>query len=181
VFTEARAAGILEPGAMTLATVGGDGQPSARMVLLKEASTDGFVFFTNYRSRKGRELAGNPQAALVFHWPDLHRQVRVTGTVMKTSREESEAYFSTRPRGAQLSAWASWQSTPVADRAILESRVQKLEAKYDGSSIPAPPSWGGYRLRPESIEFFQGRPNRLHDRLLYSRRADGWTIERLAP
>ena len=181
-FAEARSSGIAEANAMALATVSSDGQPSARMVLLKEASRDGFVFFTNYRSRKGRELAGNPRASLIFYWPDLHRQVRVTGTVAKTSRAESEAYFRSRPRGAQLSAWASWQSSPVADREFLEARVRKLEAKYDGAEIPAPPAWGGYRLRAETIEFWQGRPNRLHDRLHYSRQNDGhWRIERLAP
>ncbi len=181
-FAEARSAGVAQPDAMTLATVSRDGQPSARMVLLKEATADGFVFFTNYRSRKGRELAENPRAALVFFWQELTRQVRITGTVTKTSRAESEIYFTTRPRGAQLSAWASWQSTPVADRQILESRVSKLEAKYEGAGIPAPPNWGGYRLRPDSIEFWQGRPNRLHDRLIYSRQPDGrWRIERLAP
>jgi pyridoxamine 5'-phosphate oxidase len=181
-FAEAQSSGIAEANAMALATVSSDGQPSARMVLLKEASRDGFVFFTNYRSRKGRELAGNPRVALIFYWPDLHRQVRVTGTVVKTSRAESEAYFRSRSRGAQLSAWASWQSSPVADREFLEARVRKLDAKYDRAEIPAPPAWGGYRLRPETIEFWQGRPNRLHDRLHYSRQSDGhWRIERLAP
>ena len=180
-FAEARSAGITEADAMTLATVAPDGQPSARMLRLKEATADGFVFYTNYRSRKGRELAANPKAALVFYWPELHRQVRVTGRVLKASRADSEAYFGTRPHGAQLSAWASWQSSPVADREILEARVRKLEAKYDGASIPAPPGWGGYRLIPDSIEFWQGRPNRLHDRLQYSRAGDRWRIERLSP
>ena len=167
---------------MTLATTAADGQPSARIVLLKEVSQDGFVFYTNYGSRKGRELAVNPRAALVFYWPQLERQVRITGAVVKTSRSESNAYFQTRPRGSQLAAWASWQSLPIPDRDVLEARVKKLEAKYAGVSVPLPPNWGAYRLRPDSIEFWQGRPNRLHDRLRYSQEADGgWKIERLAP
>jgi pyridoxamine 5'-phosphate oxidase len=178
----ATSTGIVEPNAMTLATTGFDGQPSARMVLLKEAGPEGFVFYTNYRSRKGRELAANPRAALVFYWRDLGRQVRVTGTVIKTSRAESENYFHTRPRGSQLAAWASWQSSTIPDRGFLDARLQKLEVKYAGAEIPLPPSWGGYRLQPETIEFWLGRPNRLHDRLLYTRRAQGgWKIERLAP
>ena len=179
---QATEAGISEPTAMTLATTAEDGQPSARIVLLKEVTQDGFVFYTNYGSAKGRELAVNPRAALVFYWPQLERQVRITGTVVKTSRSESEAYFQTRPRGSQLAAWASGQSSPIPDRALLETRVKKLDAKYAGADVPLPPNWGGYRLRPESIEFWQGKPNRLHDRLRYSREAGGgWKIERLAP
>jgi pyridoxamine 5'-phosphate oxidase len=181
-FDEARSAGIEEVDAMTLATVSGGGQPSARMVLLKEVTSGGFVFFTNYGSRKGRELAENPRAALVFFWREFSRQIRIPGAISKTSRAETEAYFSSRPRGAQLSAWGSWQSAPVADREILENRVAKLEAKYAGETIPAPPNWGGYRLQPDSIEFWQGRPNRLHDRLAYTLHPQGhWKIERLAP
>jgi len=181
-FAEARATGIADADAMTLATTSSDGQPSARMVLLKEVTPDGFVFFTNYRSRKGRELAANPRAALVFFWRELSRQVRITGTVTKTTRAEADQYFSSRPRGSQLSAWASWQSMPIADRQLLEDRVSKLESKHAGNSIPTPPGWGGYRLRPDSIEFWQGRPNRLHDRLLFTRDpAGGWRIQRLAP
>jgi len=181
-FDEARSAGIEEADAMTLATVSGTGQPSARMVLLKEVTPGGFVFFTNYGSRKGRELSENPRAALVFFWREFSRQVRITGTVSKTTRAESETYFRSRPRGAQLSAWGSWQSSSVADRDILEGRVAKLETKYDGQEIPTPPNWGGYRLKPDSIEFWQGRPNRLHDRLVYTLDPRGrWKIERLAP
>ena len=178
----AEAAGIPEPNAMTLATTSSEQHPSARMVLLKEANQDGFVFYTNYGSQKARELSANPRAALVFFWPALSRQVRITGRVAKTSRAESESYFHTRPRGSQLAAWASWQSSAIPDRAFLEARVRKLEEKYRGVDVPLPPNWGGYRLRPESIEFWQGRPNRLHDRLRYSRQPKGnWKIERLAP
>jgi pyridoxamine 5'-phosphate oxidase len=179
---EARASQIEEPEAMTLATIGPEGQPSARMVLLKQVSEAGFAFYTNYKSQKGRDLAANPRAALVFYWHQLHRQVRITGLVAKTSLEESRAYFQSRPRGAQLSAWASWQSSPIADREILEARVRKMEAKYPVGNLPLPPNWGGYRLCPDSIEFWQGRQNRLHDRLRYSRQPNGlWRIERLAP
>jgi pyridoxamine 5'-phosphate oxidase len=181
-FSEARAVAIHEPNAMTLATGGKDGQPSARIVLLKEVRKDSFVFYTNYRSRKGRELAVNPRAALVFFWPELRRQVRITGRVKKTTRAESERYFHTRPRGAQFGAWASEQSSIIADRATLEQRMQKLEAKYAGKAITLPPDWGGYGLFPDSIEFWQGRLNRLHDRLRYSKDKGGrWKIERLAP
>jgi pyridoxamine 5'-phosphate oxidase len=180
-FDEARAAGIEEANAMTLATTSADGRPSARMVLLKDVSENRFVFFTNYKSQKGRELAENAKAALVFYWPDLHRQVRISGEVTKAARAEAESYFATRPRGAQLAAWASWQSSVIPDRAVLESRMKKLEAKYEGQPIPTPPSWGGYRLRPATIEFWQGRIDRLHDRLRYEKSGSTWKIDRLAP
>ena len=181
-FDQAQAAGIPEANAMTLATTSADGQPSARMLLLKDLSDDGFVFFTNFQSRKGRELAANPRAALVFYWPTLHRQVRVTGEVSKASRAEAEAYFATRPRGAQLAACASSQSSVIPDRAVLEAGMEELAAKYADQPIPTPPTWGGYRLRPTTIEFWQGSENRLHDRLRYDRSPGGvWKIARLAP
>ena len=181
-FAEARAATIHEPHAMTLATVSADGQPSARMVLLKSVDSSGFVFYANYESRKARELEVNPRAALVFYWPELHRQVRITGCVRRLSREESEAYFRARPRASQLGALASRQSEIIPGRAELEARVFDLEAEFAGQPIPAPEFWGGYRLQPSVIEFWQGRPNRLHDRMQYSRQtSETWVIERLSP
>jgi pyridoxamine 5'-phosphate oxidase len=179
---EACSAALAEPNAMTLATVGPDGQPSARVVALHDIGDGGFTFFTNYGSSKGRELAFNPRAALVFHWPEIGRQVRITGSVEKTGRAQTEAYFETQSREARLSAWASWQSSEIADREFLEQRVVKLEERFGTGVVTAPPGWGGYRLRPETLEFSQTCSNQLHDRLQYSRRADGrWTIERLAP
>jgi pyridoxamine 5'-phosphate oxidase len=179
---EAYSAGLAAPNAMTLATVGPDGKPSARIVLLNDVNNDGFTFFTNYRSGKARELAENPLAALVFHWAEIGRQVRITGIVEKTARAEAEAFFEMQPREVQLSAWASWQSSEIADREFLDQRIAKVEEKYNRSEVPVPASWGGYRLRPESIEFWQSRANQLHDRLKYSCRPDGqWAIERLAP
>jgi pyridoxamine 5'-phosphate oxidase len=181
-FAEAVAAGIGAPEAMTVATATREGVPSARMVLLKSVDERGFVFFTNYDSQKGRELAENPRTALVFHWPQLTRQVRVAGTVSDVSAEESEAYFHSRPRGSQIGAVASWQSTVIADRAFLEARVKHVEETYAGVEIPRPAYWGGFRVFPQSIEFWQGRPSRLHDRLRYYRQPDDtWLVERLSP
>lgn len=172
----------VEVNAMTLATVGADGKPSSRTVLLKGADTRGFIFYTNYDSRKGRELAGNQNAALTFFWPELERQVCIAGTVSKVSREESEAYFKSRPKGSRIGAWASQQSSVVADRAALEKIWQEIAAKFPGDDVPLPPNWGGFVLRPERIEFWQGRASRMHDRFCYTRQADeSWQIERLSP
>lgn len=173
---------VLEPTAMTLATADADGQPSARTVLLKEVDTQGFVFYTNYESRKGLDLEANPRAALLFFWPQLERQVRVEGSVQRVSRKSAEAYFHSRPRGSQLGAWASPQSRPLQDRRELEQALVEVEERFAGEEkIPLPPHWGGLRLIPEALEFWQGRPSRLHDRFLYSRVAEGWSIRRLAP
>lgn len=167
--------------AMTLATVSSEGIPSSRTVLLKGVDARGFIFFTNYESRKGRELAGNPHAALTFFWPELERQVCVAGTVSKLPASESEAYFKSRPRGSQLGAWASNQSSVVADRAALEKMWQDAEARFP-KDIPLPSYWGGFALTPARIEFWQGRPSRLHDRFTYAKQADGsWKLDRLAP
>jgi len=167
--------------AMTLATVDASGKPSTRTVLLKGVDARGFLFFTNYDSRKGRELAANPNAALTFFWPDLERQVCVAGTVAKLPAAESEAYFRSRPRGSRLAAWASEQSQPVPDRAALEARWRELEKTF-AADIPLPPHWGGFVLKPERIEFWQGRPSRLHDRICYTRQPDGsWQTGRLSP
>ncbi|HDR9487352.1 pyridoxine/pyridoxamine 5'-phosphate oxidase [Burkholderia aenigmatica] len=182
-FKEALAAKLPEPNTMTLATVGDDGRPSARIVLIKGVDERGFVFFTNYESRKGRDLAAHPQAALLFYWIELERQVRIEGRIEKTSAEESDRYFASRPLGSRIGAWASEQSAVIDSRATLEAQEKAVSERY-GDNPPRPPHWGGYRLVPDSIEFWQGRPSRLHDRLLYTRDADtspDWSISRLSP
>jgi pyridoxamine 5'-phosphate oxidase len=180
-FEEARRAGVAAPEAMTLATATPDGAPSARMVLLKGADEEGFVFYTGYGSRKGGELADNPRASLVFYWQPLGKQVRVEGPVERVSEAESATYFARRPRGSQLAAWASAQSRPLEDREALERRYEELEREHEGKEVPLPPHWGGFRLRPERIEFWEHRDNRLHDRLRYTRAREGWRTERLSP
>jgi pyridoxamine 5'-phosphate oxidase len=181
-FGQALAANLPEPNAMTLATATADGQPSARMVLLKTFDASGFTFFTNYDSRKGRELTANPRAALLFFWAELHRQVRIEGTVERVSEAESDAYFRSRPLGSRLGALASAQSVVIASRAVLEERVRELAQRFPDGDVPRPLHWGGYRVCPLTIEFWQGRPDRLHDRLRYQRvQPDGWRLERLSP
>ncbi len=180
-FEAAKESGILLPDAVALATSTPDGAPSARMVLLKGVDPSGFVFFTNYGSRKARELEENPRAALCFHWAVLQRQVRVTGSVTRVSEEESAEYFSTRARGSQIGAWASKQSQTLSERAELEARFRDAEQRFADGDVPLPPFWGGYRLAPERIEFWQGRADRLHDRLVFTRVHGAWTAERLYP
>jgi pyridoxamine 5'-phosphate oxidase len=180
-FDAALDAGLHEPNAMTVATATRDGRPSARVVLLKGFDSRGFVFYTNYEGRKGRELEENPRAALLFYWGELERQVRIEGTVSRVSEEESDAYYASRPRGSRLGAWASEQSRTVEGREALEDRIGDLEAEYEGGEVPRPPFWGGYRVWPEVVEFWQGRENRLHDRIVYRRQGGGWEIERLQP
>ena len=181
-FDEAAAAKILEPNAMVCSLATRDGRPSARILLLKAFDGRGFVFYTNYESRKGRELSENPRATLLFPWLPLERQVTIEGTVSKVSREEADAYFHSRPRGNQLAAWASAQSTIVPSRAALDDAMKAVEQKYVGQEVPLPPHWGGYRVAPEIVEFWQGRRSRMHDRIRYRREGSGeWIIERLAP
>jgi pyridoxamine 5'-phosphate oxidase len=180
-LADAEAAGIAEINAMIVSTVDPDGTPSVRTVLCKGADDRGFTFFTNYDSRKGVALAGEPRVALLFAWHQISRQVIVNGTSERVSREESGAYFASRPRGAQISAWASDQSRPVDSREALEARHRAVEAEYAGADVPCPAYWGGYLVRPETFEFWQGRNDRLHDRLRYRLSGDGWTVERLCP
>lgn len=181
-FEQALSASVDEPNAMTLATATPDGKPSARIVLLKDFDEHGFVFYANYESRKGQELAENPHAALVFYWIELERQVCISGRASRVTRQESESYFHSRPEGNQLGAWASHQSQVIEGREVLENRLNQVMKEYAGETIPVPPYWGGYRLAPDSIEFWQGRPDRLHDRIRYRLRPDkSWLIERLSP
>jgi len=181
-FTAAIEAGISDVNGMSLATTGRDARPSVRIVLLKSFDQDGFVFFTNYESQKGQQLETNPYAALGFYWIELDRQIRISGKVEKTSRKESLTYFRSRPPGSQLSAWASRKSEVLDGRRVLDARMAEMTERFAGKPVPLPPHWGGYRLKPDGIEFWQGRPNRLHDRFRYTRQTDAsWRTDRLAP
>ncbi len=180
-YREARESGLYLPESMALATATSDGRPSVRQVLLKAFDERGFVFYTNYESRKGREMANNPVGALAVHWPILQRQVRIEGRVSRTSEAESAAYFVSRPRGSRIGAWASEQSSVLADRAELETRFRQAQQRFGSGEVPLPPFWGGYRVAPETVEFWQGRANRLHDRIRFVRTEDGWHRERLSP
>lgn len=180
-FEEAVAAELLDANAMSLATASGTGEPAVRTVLLKEVAGQDFIFCTHYDSDKGRDLAANPRATLLFYWGPLERQVRITGPAVRSSRQESEAYFAARPRESQCAVWAATQSTTIPDRTFLEQQLAEVERRFAGGAVPCPPSWGGFRVTAERVEFWQGRFARLHDRLLYVRQGDAWTRRRLAP
>jgi len=180
-FEQAKAAGIVLPESLTLATATSDGMPSARVVLLKSFDQSGFTFFTNYNSRKGHELTQNPQAAMVFHWNILQRQVRIEGRIERVSEDESLAYFHSRPRGSQIGAWASYQSSEIECRELLADKVKELDEKYKGQQIPLPPFWGGFKLIPTHMELWQGRADRLHDRYYFTKHNESWQRSRLAP
>lgn len=180
-FEAALGAGVPEPNAMHVSTVTADGRPDGRIVLIKDVSDAGFVFYTNYESRKGRQLTDRPFAALTFFYPELERQIRIEGRVEKVSAHESDAYFNSRPRGSQIGAWVSQQSSLVESRDVLQNRQRELETQFDGQPVPRPPHWGGFRVVPDMLEFWQGRPSRLHDRIRYRKEGQDWIIERLSP